>query len=225
IILRVTFPALSKIQDDPPAIRKAVMSAVTNVSLVTVPLSFGLSAVATDFVSVVYGPDWVPMAPIVQVLSAYGIVASIGSITAPILMAIGRVKNLFFYALFGQILMVSLFVWFGRFDAVGIACGLLGATLTAELFAFCYAMRAIGMPLRQGVAPIVRAVAAASVMYVVVASLEHSLVMLPSWGRLLISIPAGIVTYVVATMALNRQGFQASLQGFKGVLVSKGRLA
>lgn len=225
IILRVTFPALSKIQDDPPAIRRAVMSAVTNVSLVTVPLSFGLSAVATDFVSVVYGPDWVPMAPIVQVLSAYGIVASIGSITAPILMATGRVKNLFFYALFGQILMVALFVWFGRFDSVGIACGLLGATLTAELFAFCYAMRSIEMPLRQGVAPIVRAVAAASVMYVVVAYLEHSLVMFPNWGRLLVSIPAGIVTYAVATMALNRQAFQASVQGFKGVLVSKGRLA
>ncbi len=225
IILRVTFPALSKIQDDAPAIRKAIVSAITNVSLVTIPLSFGLSATATDFVTVVYGASWVPMAPIVQILAAYGIVASIASITAPILMATGRVRNLFYYSLFGQVLMVGLFLWFGRYDAVGIGCALLGATLTAELFAFCFAMRSIELPIRQGAAPIVRALASGAVMYAAVLYTEYALSDLAPWMRLLISIAVGVATYVGATMALNRRSFQTSIEGFKGVLFSKGRLA
>ncbi|MFT7077037.1 MAG: O-antigen/teichoic acid export membrane protein [Planctomycetota bacterium] len=224
IILRVTFPALSRIQDDAPAIRMAILSAITSVSLVTVPLSFGLSATATDFVTVVYGPSWQPMAPIVQILAAYGIVASIASITAPILMATGRVRNLFYYSLLGQVLMVALFFWFGRYDAVGIGCGLLGATLTSELFAFCYAMRSIELPIRQGVSPIVRSLAAASVMYAAVLIVEQSLSALQPWQRLPISIFTGILTYAAATMLLNRRGFRSSLQGAKSVLLSKGRL-
>ncbi|QDV06331.1 Teichuronic acid biosynthesis protein TuaB [Planctomycetes bacterium Poly30] len=225
IILRVTFPALSRIQDDAPAIRRAILTAITSVSLVTVPLSFGLSAVATDFVTVVYGPSWAPMGPIVQILAAYGIVASVGSITSPILMATGRVRNLFYYSLLGQALMVALFLWFGRYDAVGIACGLLGATFSAELFAFCFAMRSIGLPLRQGAAPIARSLAAATIMYAAVLVTERTLATLTPLQRLPISVLVGILTYAAATFLLNRRAAQTSLKGVKGVLLSKGRLA
>ena len=43
LILRVTFPALSKIQHDIPAMRRAVIAAVSNVALVTVPHSPSVS--------------------------------------------------------------------------------------------------------------------------------------------------------------------------------------
>ncbi len=225
IVLRVTFPALSRIQNDLPAIRKAVVTAVTHVALITVPLSFGLSVVAEDFVTVVYGVKWSDMAPLVRVLSFYGIVMSLASITAPVLMATGRVRALFYISLLGQALMVGLFLAFGDHGAFGIASALLASAAFAEALAFTYAARRIGLPIRQGASPILRAVAAAALMSLIVLGTQSLAAGFQDWTRLILSVIVGAGSYLALTLLVNREGLLSSLQGIKGVALSKGRLA
>lgn len=221
IILRVTFPALAKIQDDPAAIRKAMVAAVSNVALVTVPISVGLAVTAEDFVTVVYGAKWKAMAPIVQVLAFYGIVMSLASITSPVLMALGRVRQLFHYALLGQVLMVGLFVLLGAYGAMGIAVGLVAAASVAETAAFLYAARCVGLPARQALSPIVRVGVAALLMGGAVLGAQVSMGDAPSWLRLAASVVIGIASYGAAQLATNRDGFMASVAGFRSVLAAR----
>ena len=221
IILRVTFPALAKIQDDPAAMRKAVVAAVSNVALVTVPISVGLAVTAEDFVTVVYGAKWVTMAPIVQVLAFYGIVMSLASITSPVLMALGRVKQLFHFALFGQLLMVALFAALGQFGAMGIAVGLVAASTVAETLAFLYAARCLGLPARQAASPILRVGIAGLFMGAAVAGAQAGIGDVPSWLRLLVSVAVGVVSYGAAQLATNRSRFMESVAGFRSVLAAR----
>lgn len=225
IILRVTFPALSKIQDDKAAIRKAVIAAVSNVALVTVPLSVGLALTAHDFVTVLYGAKWQPMVPIVRVLAFYGIVMSLASITAPVLMAIGRVRQLFYFSLGGQILMVALFFLLGRFGAMGIAIGLLTSVAAAEAAAFAYASKCLDLPLRQAMSPIARVGLAALVMAACVLAAQWALVGLPEWARLFVTVAIGAASYGAAQMTTNRHRFMESVDGLRAVIGAKGKPA
>lgn len=225
IVLRVTFPALSKIQNDAPAMRAAFRSAVAAVALVTVPLSVGLSLTATDFVTVVYGERWQDMGPLVEILAFYGIVMSLASITAPVLMATGRVRSLFLFALLGQIAMVGLFVLLSGGGAIGIAAGLLASAVLSEGIAFSYASKAIGLPIAEAATPILRVGAAALVMAVCVMLVQAATQDLAVWARLFIAVAVGIAGYGVGTFLVNRDGFRSSWTGMRSVLVAKGRLA
>lgn len=221
IIVRVTFPALSKIQDDHAAMRAAVVSALRNVAMVTLPMSIGLAAVAEDFVVVVYGETWRDMAPLVRVLAFYGVVMSLSSITAPVLMALGKVKRLFQFALAGQVFMVCLFVLFARFGAQGIATGLVMAAAVTELSAFLCAARSLDLPLSHVVAPIARVTAAALVMGALVVATGGMLGEIPDWGRLTVCVAVGIGAYLGALVALNRADFRESIAGFRSVLAAR----
>lgn len=225
LILRVTFPALSKIQHDLPAMRRAVMAAVSNVALVTVPLSVGLAVTAYDFVAVVYEERWLPMVPIVRVLAFYGIVASLASITAPVLMAIGRVKQLFLFSLAGQIAMVAMFVVLRPFGAMGIAIGLLSSIAAAETGAFVYAARCLELSLRVAAAPVLRVALAAGAMAVAVGLTQWGLGGAPDWLRLGVSVAVGALTYGTAQLVTNRDRFLESVEGLRGVIGATGKPA
>lgn len=221
IVVRVTFPALSKIQDDLAAMRDAVAAAVTNVALVIMPLSVGLAAVAEDFVVIVYGETWRDMAPLVRALAFYGVVMGLSSITAPVLMAIGRVKELFRLTLAGQLLMVALFVALGRHGAMGIAAGLVLATAITELVAFLYAARCLDLPVGRVAGPVARVTLAAAGMGVVVLLCAEALAGAPAAVRLVACVAAGVASYGVGQLAVNRAGFLASITGLRGVLAAR----
>lgn len=225
IILRVTFPALSRIQDDIPAIRRSVVTAVANVALVTVPLSVGLALTAEDFVVTLYSAKWREMAPLVEVLAFYGIVMSLASITAPVLMAIGRVKQMFLFALGGQLLMIGLFVALRGYEEMGIAMGLVSAAVLSETAAFVYMARRIALPLREVAGPLIGVTAAAVLMAVVVEAVQLALPDLASWTRLAVSVAAGAAAYALGQFLLNRRRFLESVSGLKSVIGAKGQAA
>lgn len=217
IILRVTFPTLSKIQDDRAAIRRAVVAAITNVGLLVVPLAVGLALVAPDFVHVVYEPKWWGIERLVRVLAFFGLVASLAAITAPVLMAIGRVRQLFWFAVFGQALMLTFFALFHGYGALGIAASLVSAVSIAEACAFLYLARTIELPLGDVVVPLARIVAATAIMAAVVVLVRAGLADAPEFARLLGAVTAGVLSYGAAQFVTNRERFLESFRGLKDV--------
>ena len=59
----VTFPAFSRRQDDPAALRSGFIRSSAVIALVTFPLMFGLAAVARPLVEVVFGHQWASSFP------------------------------------------------------------------------------------------------------------------------------------------------------------------
>lgn len=118
---RVLFPAFSAIQNDADRFREGILRSGRLLALVFVPMGFGVAAVAPELVRVLYGEQWLPMIPILQVISiatGLGAAASIGS---PIFNATNRV-GLSFQLYFISTLLTVAFMLFGsQWGLMGVA--------------------------------------------------------------------------------------------------------
>ena len=77
IIASVSFPAYSKLQDDPDKLRQALLATTRITGFVTIPMAVGIALVAPSFVPVVLGDEWTPMIGAMQLLALYGLFHSI----------------------------------------------------------------------------------------------------------------------------------------------------
>lgn len=90
VIVRVTFPVFSSIQDDPERIKRGMKKALTTLVLVNFPLMIGLAVVARPLVIVLLTEKWLPCVPFLQLLCLVGLVYPLQLINMNVLQALGR---------------------------------------------------------------------------------------------------------------------------------------
>jgi O-antigen/teichoic acid export membrane protein len=131
---RVLFPAFSAIQNDADRFRDGILRSGRLLALTFTPMGFGVAAVAPELVRVLYGEQWLPMIPILQVISiatGLGAAASIGS---PIFNATNRV-GLSFKLFFIQTLLTIAFLLFGsQWGLMGVAWSRLALSIIGLVF-------------------------------------------------------------------------------------------
>ena len=96
---RVFSPAFSRIQDEPERIAATWARVARLIAAVSVPALGGLVVVAPDFVPLVLGGQWDAAVPVVQVLAWVGIIQALQVINMDILLARGRARTMFRFAL------------------------------------------------------------------------------------------------------------------------------
>lgn len=121
IVMRVTFPAFSKIQGNNEILRKAYLEVVKYTSLITFPMLAGMFAVAPEFVTVLYGEKWAPMIIPTQILCLAGAFRSIGAIVGPMQYAKGRADIQFIWQLFAAIVFPLAVLIGVKYGIVGVA--------------------------------------------------------------------------------------------------------
>lgn len=100
IINRVAFPLYAQVQNDNERLKRGFLQTTRYLTLINFPLLAGLAAVANPFVSTVYGPQWAPCAPIIQILAFIGILRSRGNPIGSLVIAKGRADLSFKWVLF-----------------------------------------------------------------------------------------------------------------------------
>ena len=86
----VMFPVFSVIQDDPVRLKAAAKRALTTICTVTLPLMFGLAAVAEPFTRVLLTDKWLPCVPYLRIMCFVYATVPIHVSNLQILNAIGR---------------------------------------------------------------------------------------------------------------------------------------
>lgn len=100
-MLRVLFPGLSRIGDEPERFAQLFVDAFRMILMIQTALSVGLALTAEPFVRVVYGDAWAGMAPFVALVSVTTLFQSSACIAEPMLVAAGKLK------LFTMIVLIS----------------------------------------------------------------------------------------------------------------------
>nr|WP_256385566.1 lipopolysaccharide biosynthesis protein [Halorientalis sp. IM1011] len=90
VVSTVTFPAFSKLQDDPDRLRETYLRTLRVLAYVSLPVAVGIAAVADAFVRAFFGPEWFPMIDALRVLAVWGAMRSIVATIGPLFRAIGR---------------------------------------------------------------------------------------------------------------------------------------
>src|SRR6185437_1053618 len=81
LVSRATPAIFARVQDDPDALRRYVLSLTEGIGMVAVPASIGLALVAGDFLTGVLGARWQPAVLPLRILALSAILRS----TVPIL--------------------------------------------------------------------------------------------------------------------------------------------
>lgn len=89
-VRKVALPTFSKLQDNPERLRQAVYKATKLINFLTMPIFLGIAVLAPDVTQLLFGNQWLPSVPIMQVLAIVGVAQATVYFTNPVMNAIGR---------------------------------------------------------------------------------------------------------------------------------------
>lgn len=217
VIVRVLFPTLVEIKDDPERLRAAYLKAVGAIAFLTFPMMGGLFAVADDFVMVVFGPAWAEMAPVLKVVAWVGMMQSVGTTVGSIYLSMGRPDIALRVSITASPLLIG-----GM--AAGIPWGILGVAIgyaVASFGLFYYtahqAFRLVELSISTFHGAMFRPLVASLGMAVMVAVATALLPDLSPTMRLPAMVVMGIAMYGILTILVNRPQLNEILATLKSV--------
>lgn len=149
-VYRVTYPAYSKLQNDPGALRSAYLRVIKHIAVIATPFCFGVLILGGQFLHVAYGEKWMGAAAVIKMLAFAGLFNAVTTSNEAILLAQGKSK-ISFWIYFIQVASFLIFVkpaahLFGLFG-VGIVVS--GASFFAMLFSFYRVSQGLSLNFKQ----------------------------------------------------------------------------
>jgi PST family polysaccharide transporter len=86
----VAMPLFSKLQREPERLRETFYTVTQFSSLIAFPAFLSVTLLAPELVTVLFGTQWTPSIPVMQILSFVGIVNSVGGFGGSIIQACGK---------------------------------------------------------------------------------------------------------------------------------------
>jgi O-antigen/teichoic acid export membrane protein len=197
-IRRAVFPGYAKVASDPAALRSAFLDVFAMIAMVAAPVAVGMGLVAPLVVPILLGPRWLDAIPLVQILSACGLIIVLGGGTRLVYLALNKpyVATLMSGA---DALMLLPLTTFGALKAgpIGVAWAMVGTAAVTWLIAMVLVMRFLNIHLAAIASRLWRVLLGLFGMGVAVG-------MLPASGtgdawpgaRLVVSIMTGVISYV-----------------------------
>ena len=109
---------------------------VAAVALISAPACIGISAVADPVVRLILGLKWLPVIPLVQVLSLFATTAVIGAMSYNLMTVYGLLTVQFRITLAGAVVrVITLLLWVPRFGVMGAILAV-GAGIAVEYTAY-----------------------------------------------------------------------------------------
>lgn len=127
-VLKVTFPAFSRMQENKEVLRKAVEKSVFFLSFLTFPILVGFSLLAPDLVKII--PRWMKWQPAILPLYFYcfnSAWATVSTTMTNLLNAVGKIKTTF------KLMMMWLVLTWALMPIMGIKFGYNGVALSAAV--------------------------------------------------------------------------------------------
>ena len=147
VLAGVFFPAFSTIQDQPEALKKSFLTTTKYVQLIVTPVCLGMIVAADPIIRVAFGIQWLEAIPLMQILSMYTLVLSIGYHAGDVYKAIGRPDILIKLSI--PILIIRIIaIWIGAQQGLmGVALGHLAATCIELIIRTIVTIRVINVSL------------------------------------------------------------------------------
>ncbi len=201
---QVSLPIFSRFNGQPGRAADILLRLVSCTSLLTFPVFALMSATAVDLITVVFGEKWRAAGPVLAVFALGGVLFSVSYFNAPVLLASGRARQLF---------------WLSLLNAVGNTVGYLiavpfGATAVAAAYVIrgfvvypvnLYFLRqACGVSVTRYARTLWPAAAASGLAAAAALACGAELAHWPAAGRLLAAWGAGVGVYVLVIASVFR---------------------
>jgi len=244
---RVLFPAFSLLQDDLVAFRRGVEKSQRFLSIAVLPIGAGLALTAEEVVLLLYGEQWRPVIPLLQILAIGGALRALFSLVGSIYYACGRADLAFKINLYATPFVVTCIFLGSEWGVKGIAWAMIVVMLPAFITVY-FAMKLIDSSVFTFYKTIFPAVIATLFMAVMILIFSHIelikylIVLLETNGiyfsvfnsyldwyvnlqiiaTLFIKVGVGIISYIVFIAIFNKVIFIDILMIVKSILYRRG---
>lgn len=218
-IQNVTYPALSKIRDNPTQLLAGYRKVMTSTTFIMFPAMLFLAAVAPLVFELVLPEKWHDAAQYIQIMAISGIFYPLAAINLSILKVVGAGKLLFYIGLFkGALLLLILSITL-QFDTIKIIIwGHMVAAFLGYMPNAWYANKLIGYSIPFQLKDVGINLALAGIiaffMYFIVNHFQ-----LDSWLELILTLLSGTLIYIGLAFILKIQAIQNLVELAKKMLV------
>lgn len=204
VINQVAFATVARLQEQPERLRDGLLKAFRLATLISVPLLWGLSCCAPEFIRVVLGPKWEDAILPVQVMSLVIPLRLVSGLMWTAVTAVGRVDT------FLQLIVIAAVVFPTSF-IVGAQWGLTGLALSwpiAWLLNFCIGFPRVVKPIGLTLPSMARAMATPLIAGIpMVAAITAVRMVTSAWSdsfRLPLLVVVGAGAYLAVVTLLDR---------------------
>jgi teichuronic acid exporter len=205
VINQVAFPAAARLQAEPERLRVRLLEATRILALFALPVLWGMSSVAPEFVRVVMGNKWEPAIIPLQLICLVVPLRMLTAVYATAMTAIGLAIVDLRNAVTNVIVLPLCFYFGARHGVNGLAAAWLIAIPIVFAINFPRIAGAMGVSLLDILKVSWAAVVAGGAMYAAIAGLRAVLPDWSPWVVLPVHIVAGGLVYVAAVIALDRK--------------------
>ncbi|MFP4003169.1 MAG: MOP flippase family protein [Alphaproteobacteria bacterium] len=142
VVMRVAFPMFARVQADTEALKAGYLMMLRVLTSVTFPILIGLGAIAPWLVPLVFGEQWHPAVPLVQILAAAGLLRAAGNPVSTLMLARGRADLTFKWNVVVALALLPALAagaWLG--GTVGVAWAVLAVSLVAAVGSYRFLVR------------------------------------------------------------------------------------
>ena len=210
LINKISFPAFSKLQDNPERMKRALLKIISNVSMLVLPASLGLIATADELIITVFGTQWQSAIPAVKILALYGLTLSVSSVTGPAFQALGKPNVLLYTSINHHIILIALLILLRNHGVTGICYAVLIPVIVSSGIAFVLIGKYLNIRLKELFKAMSMPVALSILMYGVVKSLKYGsaiFMTIEPLYMLIINVFFGAAIYLITSLLLNRRMF------------------
>jgi teichuronic acid exporter len=213
LIASIGLPAFSQVQNSRADVRFYLLKATRITSVLSFPIFIGLAVTAPEAVAVLLGSKWPAAAPLLQILALIMPLRMVATLLPPVLWGIGRPG----VSATNVLIAAAIMPWACLIGAQWGAMGMALAWLAAYPVVFAITLRRAGEVLGLGTPDFRRAMQAPALASLAMAAVvigtrylvpDHA----GAAARLLVLVPAGAVTYLVALLSLERGALQETMQ-------------
>lgn len=147
VIMQVTYPVFSKIQDDKERLKNILSNIVSSIAFITIPIMLLLIVIAKPLIILLFSDRWIESIPYFQILCIAGIATSLQGINYNVVAAVGKSKILFKWVVIKRIIGLC-FLGLGLIWGIkGLLWGMVAASYTIYIINAAIASKVIGYKL------------------------------------------------------------------------------
>jgi lipopolysaccharide exporter len=226
---QVLFPAMSRVQAEPPRVRRAYLEALAGSAALILPVTAGVAVASTEMVATVLGSQWglaATVLPIICATSAVRLLTHFGGIVCEALGALNRKMAL--EALYLVVLVALLGLAVGG-DLTHYALAVLGSEVFRHVGYMLFMRRLLDIPVRRHLTVYVAPLAAAGLVAAAIAAVTYwaRALAMPAPGAFVLQVLAGGVALTLAAAFGPLRGVRSQVRErlqFAGVLEGPGRV-
>ncbi len=171
-IQKVTYPALSKLQDDPDRLKSGYRKVIAVTTFLLFPVMVLLAALAEPLFRFFLTEKWLPAVIYLQLMSIASILHPVHAINLNILKVTGRSDLVLYLGFFKKFMMLLIFVISFRFGVIGILIGQIISSILTYIPNSYFSAKLINYPVKEQLADFVPGL----VLSVLIATFVYALV-------------------------------------------------